>query len=82
MFLPRFTSLNWAFQLHYYLCFRTHRRQTLVASRLDEIIREICNRHNYHLLEWRAYSDHVRSVVSLKPADSIATVMQIKSHSN
>ena len=50
-----FTNLNWAYQLHYYICFRTHRRrecfaedrnaETLVAS-----LAEICQRHDYHLL--------------------------------
>lgn len=79
MHLPSLTGLSWAFQLHYYLCFRTYRRRPLIGSKLDtvdKLVREICERHDYHLLECQTYADHVRSLVSLKPGDSIAKVMQ------
>jgi REP element-mobilizing transposase RayT len=79
MHLPSFTSLSWAFQLHYYLCFRTYRRRPLIGPNLDalaELVSEICERHDYHLLECQTHADHVRNLVSLKPADSIAKVMQ------
>jgi REP element-mobilizing transposase RayT len=76
MILPRFTNLSWAFQLHYYLCFRTHRRRPLVVASVHEIISEICAHHDYHLLECQTQSDHVRTIISLKPADAIAKVTQ------
>jgi REP element-mobilizing transposase RayT len=79
MYLPPFTSLSWAFQLHYYLCFRTYRRRPIIGSKLHalaSLVSEICERHDYHLLECQTHADHIRNVVSLKPADSIAKVMQ------
>jgi len=83
MFFPHVTSLRWAFQLHYYLCFRTHRRRPLVTSCLDELVTEICNRHGYHLLECQSHPDHVRTILSLKPADAVAKVIQtIKTNSS
>jgi REP element-mobilizing transposase RayT len=54
MNLTPFKSLTWAYQLHYYLCFRTHRRHQSFLSKeslLKEFITEICERHQYHLLE-------------------------------
>lgn len=86
MFLTPFTSLSWAYQLHYYLCFRTHRRRPHLASRISEVsnlLSEICARHDYHMLECRSRPDQVRTVLSLQPAQSIAKAMQtIKANSS
>ena len=86
MYLTPFTSLAWAYQLHYYLCFRTHRRRSLFASKaveLTELISEICARHDYHLLECQPRSDQLRCLVSLQPAQPISKVMQtIKANSS
>jgi putative transposase len=86
MILTPFTSLSWAYQLHYYLCFRTHRRRPHLASRTNSIlglVREICARHDYHLLECQPRPDHVRCLLSLQPAQPIARVMQtIKTNSS
>ncbi len=81
MQLAPFTNLNWAYQLHYYICFRTHRRcecfaedrnaEALVAS-----LFEICQRHDYHLLESKVYPDHVRCLLSLRPEQVVSTVIQ------
>jgi REP element-mobilizing transposase RayT len=86
MYLTPFTSLAWAYQLHYYLCFRTHRRRSLFASKaveLTELISEICVRHNYHLLECQPHPDELRCLVSLQPTQPISKVMQtIKTNSS
>lgn len=86
MYLTPFTSLAWAYQLHYYLCFRTHRRRPSFASKaaqLTELIGEICARHDYHLLECRPQPDQLRCLVSLRPAQPISKVMQtIKTNSS
>ena len=79
MLLPPFTSLSWAYQLHYYLCFRTHRRHPLSPSSIDKlpaILAEICGQHHYGLLECRVQPDRVNTVISLQPAQPIAKVMQ------
>src|SRR6266566_4436458 len=71
MYLTPFTSLAWAYQLHYYLCFRTHRRRPSLASKaaqLTELVGEICARHDYHLLECQPHPDQLRCLISLQPA--------------
>lgn len=81
MYLTPFTSLAWAYQLHYYFCFRTHRRLASFATissvnTLTAIVSEICQRHDYHLLVSRSYPDQLRCLLSLRPAQSISQVMQ------
>ena len=86
MYLTPFTSLAWAYQLHYYLCFRTHRRRPLFSSKatqVKELVSEICARHDYHLLECQPYPDQIRCLVSLQPAQPISKVLQtIKTNSS
>ncbi len=86
MYLTPFTSLAWAYQLHYYLCFRTHRRRSLFSSRLaqlTELVSEICARHDYHLLECQPHPEQIRCLLSLQPAHRISDVMQtIKTNSS
>ena len=86
MYLTPFTSLARAYQLHYYLCFRTHRRRPLFTSRaaqLTEIVSEICARHDYHALEYQPRPDQFRCLLSLQPAQAISKVMQtIKTNSS
>jgi putative transposase len=78
VFLTPFTSLTWAYQLHYYLCFRTHRRLALLKPlELKQIISEICGRHEYHLLEWRAEPAQLLCLITLQPAAANSKVIQI-----
>jgi REP-associated tyrosine transposase len=85
MYLTPFTSLVWAYQLHYYICFRTHRRRavfTETSNVLSALVKEICLRHDYHLLECKPYPDQFRFLVSLPPSRSVANVIQtIKTNS-
>jgi REP element-mobilizing transposase RayT len=76
-----FTILNWAYQLHYYVCFRTQRRRACFAEdrsaeTLTRALAEICQRHDYHLLESQVYPDHVRSLLSLRPEQTLSAVIQ------
>lgn len=78
---PTYTSINWAYQLHYYLGFRTHHRRAhfaepVCAEKLAEIVAEICQRHDYHLLKSKIHSDHFRCLLSLRPEHDIATVTE------
>ncbi len=86
MYLTPFTSLTWAYQLHYYLGFRTHRRRQSLASNSEEIIqliRKICDRHTYHLLECQPRMDQFLCLVSVQPTHVIAKVLQtLKSNSS
>ena len=87
MFLTPYTTLTWAYQLHYYLCFRTHRRKQLfasnnIASALSSLITEISANHDYHLLEQHTYPTQFRGLFSLQPSQSVAkTIQTIKSNS-
>jgi putative transposase len=87
MYLEPFDTLSWAYQLHYYLCFGTHRhRATFAASGSDtlisDLLAEVCTRHDYHILKPKAYPDHIRLLVSLRPAQAISKVVQtIKANS-
>lgn len=76
MFLTPFTSLTWAYQLHYYICFRTHRRPTLLDAQLLDLINEICTRHDYHLLECQPQENQLLCLVSLRPQHRISRVVQ------
>jgi REP element-mobilizing transposase RayT len=87
MFLTPYTTLTWAYQLHYYLCFRTHRRKQLFASNniegaLTNLITEISANHDYHLLEQHTYPTQFRGLFSLQPSQTVAkTIQTIKSNS-
>jgi len=86
MYLTPFTSLTWAYQLHYYLCFRTHRRRPSFLSRepvLQELISKVCERHQYHLLGCEPNVDQVRTLVSLRPNQRVAdTIKKLKANSS
>ena len=88
MFLTPYTSLKWAYQLHYYLCFQTHLRKTLFSSatataELAQIVSEICSRHDYHLLKCRPDAGELRVLLSLQPSQPISTVMKtVKTNSS
>lgn len=82
MLITPLTELTWAYQLHYYLCFRTHRRQPFFSSKINSdtlltVINEICNRHEYHLLQNKTYPDQFRCLVSLRPDQPISNVVQV-----
>src|SRR6185295_2452222 len=80
MNLTPFTSLTWAYQLHYYLCFRTRRRRTLFSferqvNLLSQLIQEISANHDYRLLEHKSYPTELRCLFSLRPSQG-ATIGQ------
>jgi REP element-mobilizing transposase RayT len=87
MHLEPFDSVSWAYQLHYYLCFGTHRHRTTFGAStsnllISELLSEICARHDYHCLKLKAYPDHVRLLLSLQPAQAVSKVVQtLKSNS-
>src|SRR5262249_13894100 len=86
MHLEPFSELSWAYQLHFYLCFRTHRRHRLSPTGIDLLsgfFQEICGRHNYHLLKHKIYPNNVRCLVSLRPDQAVAKAAQtIKANSS
>jgi REP element-mobilizing transposase RayT len=82
MFLTPFSNLAWSYRLHYYLCFRTHRRRELFtnelyANSLAHLIEEISNNHDYHLLEQKSYPTQLRCLLSLRPSQSISEAVRL-----
>src|SRR5262249_2271239 len=87
MLLEPLDTICWAYQLHYYLCFLTRRAAAVFTTpervgALEAVLREICERHEYHLLQSKVYPDHLRCLLSLRPAQSVSEVIQtIKANS-
>ena len=81
MFLTPYSDLNWAYQLHYYVCFQAYKRQPLFItddriSLLLKLLEEICGNHDYHLLQSKINRTYVGCLLSLRPSQAIATVIQ------
>ena len=81
MLLEPLTDIRFAYQLHYDVCFRTHRRKVLFSDAVrvetfSRTLEEICRRHDFHLLDEAVYPDHIRLVISLRPADTISRTLQ------
>src|SRR5262249_12656043 len=87
MLVEPLNTLSWAYQLHYYLCFRTRQCHSVFTGpehigAIDAALGEICERHEYHLLQAKVYPDHLRCLVSLRPEQAISKVIQtIKANS-
>jgi len=81
MTLPTFKSLEAAYQLHFYLAFKTHYLRPLF-QREDEralvknVLDDVCNRQRFHLLEANVSDDHLRLLVSLKPEQTISSTVK------
>lgn len=78
---PHFKSLSSAYQLHFYLLFKTHYRRPLLLnpnaqSLVQEVLSEVCGRESYHLLDMDILKDHVRLLVSLTPAQTVSETVK------
>ena len=80
MYLEPLSDLSWAYRLHYDIAFQTHWRRPHFADQsagehLTKVLSEICSRHGYHNLEMKAYPDHARLLLSLRPTDVLSKVL-------
>ena len=78
---PPFSHLESAYQLHFYLCFKTHYlREALVGDTEQQLVNTtaeaVCAKEGYLLLETRVEPAHVRLLLSLKPDQSISQAVQ------
>ncbi|MEK6322081.1 MAG: IS200/IS605 family transposase [Acidobacteriota bacterium] len=81
MQLDPFKEISWAFQLHYHICFRTHRRKTVFDDRsrtaaLSQALTDLCKINDLHLLEEDCQPAHVQLVLSLRPSQLISGVLK------
>lgn len=83
-----FKEISWAFQLHYHICFRTHRRKPIFDDQhrtvaLAEALSELCTMNDVHLIEKDCQPEHVQLVLSLRPSQLISYVLKrLKSRSS
>src|SRR4030095_2587377 len=82
MLHPPFRNIEPAYQLHFYLCFKTHYLRPLFASRpaqqsITDSVQDFCTRHDYHLLDINISDDYLRLLLSLKPDQTISRTVQI-----
>ncbi|HXU37066.1 MAG TPA: IS200/IS605 family transposase [Blastocatellia bacterium] len=76
-----FKEISWAFQLHYHICFRTHRRKPIFDDQqrtvaLAEALSELCTMNDVHLIEKDFQPEHVQLVLSLRPSQLISYVLK------
>ena len=76
-----FKQLDSAYQLHHYLCFKTHYlREVLVGDNHCDLIataaEAVCSREAYHLLDTQVEPAHVRMLVSLTPEQTVSQAVQ------
>jgi len=77
-----FRHIELAYQLHFYLCFKTHYLRPLFAAQEVEVlsrsvIDDVCARHDNHLLDIQVSPDHLRLLVSLKPEQTVSRAVQM-----
>ncbi|MGH9427455.1 MAG: IS200/IS605 family transposase, partial [Terriglobia bacterium] len=81
MYLEPFKEISWAFQLHYHICFRTHRRKTVFDAQskiaaLSQALTDLCKINDLHLLEKDCQPEHVQLLLSLRPSQLISDAMK------
>ena len=79
--LEPFKEISWAFQLHYHICFRTHRRKTVFddpsrTAALSQALTDLCKTNDIHLLQKDCQPAHVQLVLSLRPRQLISDVLK------
>jgi len=79
---PHYQYLEAAYQLHYYLCFKTHYLRPLfggqeISGAIGSYVENVCQRHDYHLLDAQISPDHLRVLLSLKPEHVVSRVVQM-----
>jgi putative transposase len=81
MYIDPFNEISWAFQLHYHLCFRTHRRRPFFDNRskaiaLSQALTDLCKTNDFHLLEKNQEPKSVQLVLSLRAHQRISDVLK------
>ena len=80
--LEPFKQISWAFQLHYHVCFRTHRRKTSFDDQsriaaLSQALTDLCKLNDLHMLEKDYQPEHVQLLLSLRPGQLISDALKL-----
>ena len=77
---PHFTALEAAYQLHYYLWFKTHYLQALLTREVQSVanlvVDDVCTREQYHLLSSDMTDNQIRLLISLRPDHKVSQVVK------
>jgi putative transposase len=81
MQIESFKEISWAYQLHYHICFRTHRRKTVFDDQsriaaLSRALTDLCEINDFHLLEKDYQPEHVQLALSLRPSQLISDALK------
>jgi putative transposase len=79
--LEPYDQIAWAYQLHYDIRFRTHRRRPHFSSpslltSLSQSLEDLCELNEFHLLDKKLESQSSRLLLSLRPEHTIANVLK------
>jgi REP element-mobilizing transposase RayT len=77
---PHFKALEAAYQLRYYLTFKTQfLKPTLSGTEtlVNEVLADVCNRQHYHLLDSALAADHLRVLISLQPDQTVSDTIRM-----
>jgi putative transposase len=81
MLTPHFRALEAAYQLHVYLITKTKYLKPITATKhhdlLQNVLDDVCNREQYHLLEKSLTADHLRLLISLKPNQPVSRAVNL-----
>ena len=82
MKLPPFKALEAAYQLHFYLGFKTHYLLPLLRTAgqravVSKVLEDVCAREQYHLLETNITDDYLRLLVSLNPEQTVSNTVKM-----
>ena len=77
---PHFKALVAAYQLRYYLMFKTQfLRPSLTGTEalVSDVLAEVCGRQQYHLLDSALAADHLRVLISLQPDQTVSDTIRM-----
>jgi len=79
---PHFASLQGAYPLHYYLCFRTHYGRPILSSIDDnqffqQILADVSEREAYHMLNHDISPEGLRLLLSLQPNQAVSRAVKM-----
>ena len=78
---PHVASVNAAYQLHFYLLFKTYHRRPLfmdddASSLVTRTLADVCARQDYHLLEANIEHENLGILISLRPTQSVSETVR------
>lgn len=82
MTLPALRLLDSAYQLHFYLAFKTRYLRPLLKTPEEralvmEVLNEVCHQRQFHMLDANIQDNYLRLLMSLKPDQSVSETVRL-----